>query len=218
MRCCPMRSSLALAVILGLGVAGCGGGIPGLGGARETAPAPEQASGGGSAFRNLFLYGGTTIPPSQDPKFNQPQSELGCPEIGIIENTAGYRGGTALERASGVAFQASLVNTARECSFEGKQLRIRVGVEGRLLLGQNGKPGTFSVPVRIVVKRRSEIVAQRFTRLNVIVPANATQADFYHIEENILVPISDNDPGDEYDIYVGFDPTGQQAARQTRRR
>jgi hypothetical protein len=213
-----MRSSLVLAMILGLGVAGCGGGIPGLGGSSEPAPTTEQQSGGGSVFRNLFLYGGTTVPPAQDPKFNQPQTELGCPQIGIIENTAGYRGGTAAQQASGVAFQASLVNTARECSFEGKQLRMRVGVEGRLLLGQNGKAGTFSVPVRIVVKRRSDIVAQRFTRLNVTVPGSDTQADFYHIEENIIVPITDNDPGDEYDIYVGFDPTGQQAARQTRRR
>ena len=205
-------------MILGLGVAGCGGGIPGLGGPRETAPAPEQGSGGGSVLRNLFLYGGTTVPPSQDPQFNQAQSELGCPAIGVIENTAGYRGGTALERASGVAFQASLVNLARECIFEGKQLRMRVGVEGRLLLGQNGKPGTFSVPVRIVVKRRSEIVAQRFTRINVIVPATDTQTDFYLIEEDIIVPITENDPRDEYDIFVGFDPTGQQAARQTRKR
>jgi hypothetical protein len=226
-----MRLSLVLALTLGLGVAGCGGGIPGISGARETgagqsaapgsapAPAPAQAQpSGGSLLSNLFFYGGTTIPPSQDPGFDQPQSAQTCPEVGVIENTAGYRGGTALQQASGVAFQASLVTLARECIFEAKQVRIRVGVEGRLLLGQNGKPGTFSVPVRVVVKRRSDIVVQRFTRLDVTVPATDTLADFVHIEENIVVPISENDPGDEYDIFVGFDPTGQPAARQTRRR
>ncbi len=53
---------------------------------------------------------------------------------------------------------------------------------------------------------------------NVTIPANDTQADFVHVEENVVVPITTNDPGDEYDIYVGLDPTAQQAARQTRRR
>jgi hypothetical protein len=38
------------------------------------------------------------------------------------------------------------------------------------------------------------------------------------VEENIVVPISQADPGDEYDIFVGLDPTGAQAQRQTRRR
>ncbi len=74
------------------------------------------------------------------------------------------------------------------------------------------------MPVRVVVKRRNDVVTQRFTRLNVTIPANDTQADFVHVEENVVVPITTNDPGDEYDIYVGLDPTAQQAARQTRRR
>ncbi len=97
-------------------------------------------------------------------------------------------------------------------------MRIRVGVEGQVLLGQNGRPGTFSVPVRVVVKRRAEIVTQRFTRISVSVPAGETRGAFSHVEENIVVPISSVDPGDEFDIYVGLDPTGQQARLQTRRR
>jgi hypothetical protein len=213
-----MRLSLILAASLALGLAGCGGGIPGLGGGSQTSTPPEQQSGAGATARNLLLYGGPTVPQSQQPGFNQDKNELGCPELGILENAAGYRGGTAAQQASGVAFQASIANTARECIFQGNQLRLRVGVEGRVLLGQNGKPGTFTVPVRVVVKRRNDIVAQRFARLSVTVPGNDTQADFAHVEENILIPITENDPGDEYDVYVGLDPTGQQAQRQTRTR
>lgn len=213
-----MRLTLVLAAALALGVAGCGGGIPGLGGGSQTSTPPEQQSGAGATVRNLLVYGGPTVPQSQQPGFNLTDNEYGCPELGILENAAGYRGAANNAPGVGVAFQASIDNTARECVFQGNQLRLRVGVEGRVLLGQTGKPGTFSVPVRIVVKRRNDIVTQRFTRLSVTVPGSETQADFAHIEENIIVPITENDPGNEYDIYVGLDPTGQQAQRQTRKR
>ncbi len=215
-----LARSLALSAVAVLGLTACGGGTTGVfGGGSPQSPTPvEQQTGPGATLRNMFLYSGPTVPQSQAPGFNQAQDEMTCPALDILENKAAYRGGTPAQQASGVAFQASIANLARECVFQGGQLRIRVGVEGRVLLGQNGRPGTFSVPVRVVVKRRSEVVTQRFTRLSVTVPANDTQADFVHVEENVVVPISSVDPGDEYDIYVGLDPTAQQAARQTRKR
>jgi hypothetical protein len=209
---------MAISTVAALGLAACGGGTTGIFGGSSQAPTPvEQQSGPGATLRNMFFYAGPTVPPSQQPNFNQDQDELTCPGLDILENKAAYRGGSPAQQASGVGFQASIANVARECVFQGGQLRLRVGVEGRLLLGQSGRPGTYSVPVRVVVKRRSDVVAQRFTRLSVTVPANDTQADFAHVEENVVVPITTNDPGDEYDIYVGLDPTAQQAVRQTRR-
>jgi hypothetical protein len=97
-------------------------------------------------------------------------------------------------------------------------MAIKVGVEGRLLLGTNGRPGTFNVPVRVVVKRRQEIVQQRFTQLRVTIPNGESQAEFAHVEDRIVVPISAADPDDEFDVYVGFDASGNQARAQVRRR
>jgi hypothetical protein len=203
-----------------LALAGCGSGIPGFGGGSATqAAAPvEQQQGVGAALRNQLLYSGPTVPPSQRPGFNITDPEFGCPAIDILENAAGYRGAGSGAQSSTVSYQASITGTARECITQGNQLRLRVGVEGRLLLGQTGKPGSYSVPLRIVVKRRNDIVTQKFTRLNVSVPANDTQGEFSYVEENLVVPLTGNDPGDEYDIYVGLDASGQQAQRQTRRR
>lgn len=213
------RFGFAVAAAAALALGGCGGGIPWLGGGASQATAPvEQQQGAGATVRNQLLYAGPTVPESQRPGFNIIDPERGCPTLDILENGAGYRGGNAAQGASGVTFQASITGSARECQLQGNQLRLRVGVEGRVLLGPSGRPGSFAVPVRIVVKRRAEVVTQRFTRLNVTIPGSETQADFAHIEESILVPISEIDPGDEFDIYVGLDPTGQQAARQTRRR
>jgi hypothetical protein len=212
-----MRWTFVAAALMAVGLPACGGGVSGVfGGAQSTTPA-EQQTGMGATLRNMFLYSGPTVPPSQAPNFNQDKDEYGCPALDILENRAAYRGGTAQQQASGVGFQASIANVARECSVDGRQIRVRVGVEGRVLLGQNGRPGTYSVPVRVVVKRRADVVTQRFTRLNVTIPANDTQAEFAYIEEGLVLPITENDPADEYDIYVGLDPT-QQATHQARRR
>ncbi len=213
-----MRFAIPMIAALSLGLGACGGGIPGLGGGdSRPAAAGQEAPGVGTSARNLFLFGTTEPPPIQPQKLEE--KEQTCPAVDIIENAAGYRGTSTLTGSSStVSFQASITNTARECLFQGNQLRLRVGVEGRVLLGPNGKAGSYSVPVKIIVKRRKDIVTQRSTRLTVTVPGNDTQAEFSYVEENIVVPITQFDPGDEYDIFVGLDPTGAQAQRQTRRR
>ncbi|MGL4242208.1 MAG: hypothetical protein ACRCTI_13955 [Beijerinckiaceae bacterium] len=213
---------LAFAVIAAgaLTLGGCGGGVPflGGGGASQATTPVEQQQGAGATLRNHLLYAGPTVPQSQQEGFNITDSDRGCPSIDYIENATGYRGMGSGAQASTVTYQASITRTARECITQGNQMRIRVGVEGQLLLGQNGRPGSYSVPLRIVVKRRADTVTQRFTRLNVSVPANDVRGDFAYIEETLTVPLSSVDPADEFDIYVGLDPSGQQAARQTRRR
>jgi hypothetical protein len=214
-----MRLAIPLFLAMTLGLGACGGGIPGLGGpggsttAGGIEPSPSSQSAG-STLRNFALYGGATQPPSQQPTDNE--RDLTCPSVTVSENGAAYRNTPA--SASSVNFQASLINTARECAFQGNQVSIRVGVEGRLLLGTNGKPGTYSVPVRIQVKRRNDVVTQRFAQVSVTIPVNETQAEFAHVEERITVPISETDPGNEYDVYVSFEASGARVPRQANRR
>ena len=210
-----MRWAFVVTAVLSIGLSACGGGISGFGGSSTTADPAAQPQGAGTTFRNMLLFNSATLPPAQQPQNND--REYKCPELDVLENGAAYRG-NAGTGASAANYQASLTNRARECSFRGNQVAVRVGVEGRLLLGPNGKPGTYSVPVRIVVKRRQEIVTQRFARVNVTVPANDTQAEFSYIEDNLALPITETDPGDEYDIFVGFDASGAKPQKQARRR
>ncbi|MGL4635940.1 MAG: hypothetical protein ACRCWF_08170 [Beijerinckiaceae bacterium] len=211
-----MRIAVPVIMALSLGLGACGGGIPGLGGESRPSAPGQESQGVGTSARNLFLFGTSEPPPIQPQKVDE--KEKTCPAIDIIENAAGYRGAGSGGSASGVSFQASITNTARECIFEGNQLRLRVGIEGRVLLGPNGKAGSYSVPVRVVIKRRKDNVTQRSARVNVTIPGSDTQAEFSHIEENIVLPITQFDPGDEYDILVGLDASGSQAQRSTRRR
>lgn len=207
--------------VAALVLAGCGGGIPLIGGGSSSSQATtpvEQQQGAGATVRNHLLYGGPTVPQSQQPGFHIIDRQRGCPALDILENAAGYRGSGSGAQASQVTYQASITSSVRECIFEGNQLRLRIGVEGRVLLGPGGRPGAFTIPLRVVVKRRADIVTQRFNRITVTVPAGETYAEFAVVEENITVPTSEIDPADEFDVYVGLDASGQQALRQTRRR
>ena len=50
-------------------------------------------------------------------------------------------------------YQATFGTTARECRVAGASLTMRVGVEGRVILGPAGSPGTIEIPLRYAVVR-----------------------------------------------------------------
>ena len=84
---------------------------------------------------------------------------------------------------------------------------MRVGVAGYVQSGPVGGPGSFSVPVRIVVRRESDqqIVATKSYRVAAAIPQGDTQAPFTLVTEPMSVPALSNASEDDYTIYVGFD-------------
>jgi hypothetical protein len=161
-------------------------------------PAAAQ-EGFGSTLRNLFLYGGTTAPPAAEAV----EEAAYCPAVGVID------GGAALQAYAGrtgdpyaLRNQLSLNNFARECTAQPDgSILVKVGVEGRALLGPGaGSGGRFEAPLRFVIKRGDRILATRFRRVPVTIPAGDTQGTFVVVEEGIVVP-----PGaGEYEIEVGL--------------
>lgn len=184
---------VAALLLLGASLAGC------------QSSGEQAASGQPNSWRLAFFGNPTAIPPEKS--IESTERELNCPSVGVIEGGAAYRSG-GRQGASEVAHQASLIETARECRFNGKSMSLKVGIQGRMLIGSAGRPGTFTVPVRVAVKRGDTVVASRFGRASVTVPPNDTSASFVHIEDNIVLPISDQDPAEEYDLFVGFDDGG----------
>ncbi len=84
-------------------------------------------------------------------------------QSGVIDGGAAlqaYSGGRVGD-ASALRSQITLGQLARECNgqADGSTL-VKVGVEGRALLGASGSAGRFDVPVRIVVKRGSTVFAE----------------------------------------------------------
>lgn len=169
------------------------------------APAAPSAPSGGSSFMNLFKYGSTTAPPVKEMEIVD--YSFTCPEVDIIE------GGAALRQMAGgtIRSQLTIGQTARECRVNGDQVTIKVGLEGRALLGTGGSPGTYAAPIRIVIKNGDKVLVSRLVRQSVTIPSNDTQASFMVIEDNMVVPKGD------LNILVGFDPNGR-AAEPARKR
>ena len=79
------------------------------------------------------------------------------------------------------------------------------GRRGRVLLGPAGSPGTFTAPVRVVIKRGDKVLVSRLQRATATVPSGDVQARFVVIEDNMIVPRQ----GEELSISVGLDPSGR---------
>ncbi len=198
-------AALGLSVVL---LAGCGSSLSGSGGGDGT------VAGDGSGWGTAILYGGRRFsepPPAE-------KREYSCPAIEILDGTVALRSGDT-GTARGVGYQASIRDTARECALvAGNRISIKVGVQGRLVLGESGKPGNYSVPVRVAVRRTGgETVYSRLTTASVAVPSTDTQGTFTIIDDGISLPLSAVDPGEEFTVIVGLDPQGRSAPRNRRR-
>ena len=139
-----------------------------------------------------------------------------CPAVQVLDGTASYRGTGSAAGATGVTYQASLADVARECKNDGVNTTIKVGIRGRVLLGTAGRSGTYTVPIRVVVKEGDTVRYSNLSRATVTVPGSDTQAGFQHVESNIVVP-QGPDGKDTYEILVGFDPTGAAPAKKKKK-
>lgn len=167
----------------------------------------------GNFLSNLFKYGGTTVPPSQPKELEAPY----CPPVGVSE------GGAALQTLAGrtadrpnIRTQITLGRLARECTRrEDGSITVKIGVEGRVLLGPAGAPGRFDVPLTIAIKSDEKVVTSRFRRIATTVAPGEAQGFFSVIEEDITVPAAMTR---DYEIEVGLGGSGPKAAKPAPRR
>jgi hypothetical protein len=118
------------------------------------------------------------------------------------------------ESATNIRYQVSLGNTARECrGAAGNMVSVKVGVQGRVILGPQGAPGTVDVPIRYAVVFDGvppRTIATRLERIAVTVPPDDTNVLFSHVIEGLDFPMPKANEIDSYVVYIGFDPVGAQ--------
>ncbi|MGO4704718.1 hypothetical protein AB4072_02935 [Microvirga sp. 2MCAF38] len=167
---------------------------------------------GGSTLGNMVLFAGTTVPEPLPAVIE----DVFCPSIDVFEGGAAmqaYSGGRVGD-AAGLRSQISLGQMARECvGRQDGSTVVKVGVQGRVLLGAGGgSGGRFDVPVRVVVRSGDTVFSNRVVRGSASIPAGDTQGQFTVIDEGIVVSsASVND----FVIEVGL---GSAAAAQPARR
>jgi hypothetical protein len=220
--------SIATLFALALFASGCSGGF-GLGslGGTSTASAPAPASPG-------------SAPPS-DPSFkdkitsffegssaNSPQQVTGtqeiedCPLISIRQGASTLTIGPSGNASSGestdngamaVKYQGTFVRAARECALVAGQLVMKIGVQGRIIIGPAGGPGQVDVPLRIAVveetTKGTKPIVTKFIRIPVTVASATDNPTFTDVEEGVSFPMPRD--LDNYVVYIGFDPLSLQA-------
>jgi hypothetical protein len=115
-----------------------------------------------------------------------------------------YAGGRA-GAAEALRHQISIANVGRECRGQGDgSVLVKVGVEGRALLGPAGAPGRFEAPVHFVIRRGDRVLANRARSASVSLAAGQTQGTFVIVEEGMVVPAGTG----EFEIEVGLGKSG----------
>jgi len=189
------KSILAAPVVLGL--VGCGGHL-------GTFDTPQTQGGGSQVLAMLLGFKNNDAPAAPGTQVRH----IVCPEVVVLEGTAASQtyAGTPPSSAN-LRYQYALDDTARECTLEGDQLAIKIGVAGKVLLGPAGSPSSFSVPVRMAVLREhdNQPIVSKLYRAAVTVAAGETRADFTVVSEPLRVPFIQDHAEDDYTIRVGID-------------
>jgi hypothetical protein len=89
-------------------------------------------------------------------------------------------------------------------------MTIKVGIEGRVLVGPRGGPGKVDVPLRIALVQEGpepRSIWTKFYAVPVTVATGTTQAVFAQVEDDLTfqLPVNRADL-QSYIVYVGFDP------------
>lgn len=168
---------------------------------------------------NSWFFG---PPAKQDPKPDDP-AELECPSVDVRAgastmsvSTPGAEAGPMTTR-----YQATIGQTARECNVVGGMLTIKVGVQGRILLGPAGGPGQLDVPLRLAVVREGttpKTIWTKFYKITVPIPVGQPTVPFVHIDPDVTFPLPSPSELEAYVVYVGFDPNGLSVKPEPRKK
>ncbi|HVY59045.1 MAG TPA: hypothetical protein VHA77_14430 [Xanthobacteraceae bacterium] len=206
----------ALIIVGGL-AAGCSStDMFGTSGAHAQAETPSSSSSSGSIGDRIsdFLIGRPAQPGEAPVAGGPPPSDFNCPSVDIRQG-AGTLSVTAPnaagQNALGLRYQVNFGQTARECVVLGATVTMKVGVEGRVILGPAGGPGQLTVPLRYALVQEGTTPKTIWTKLYkvpVTIPPDQTNVPFTHVEDDMTIPVPKPAELDAYVIYVGFDPIG----------
>src|SRR5215831_15769690 len=187
-----------------------------------TPPAPSPPSTPSFKDRIASFFSGATQKEPQPVANAQPDAE--CPFLDIRQGastlTIPPTPPDGANEAMSLKYQGTFVRAARDCAVVGGQMVMRVGVQGRIIVGPAGGPGQLDVPLRIAIVSTPltapKTLVTKLIRIPVAIGPNTSNADFTHIEEGLTFPMPPSS-SDQYIVYIGFDPFGAAAEDQAKK-
>ncbi|MCB1507496.1 MAG: hypothetical protein KDI98_01635 [Hyphomicrobiaceae bacterium] len=179
-----------------LGLAGCAGtGIDTLIGGREPVTPTGPQAGSTQGLPDPFV---------------QATADSLCPPLETRSGTEIY---TIYARGqentgTGVRYQATISQTARECQVVAGQLLVNVGTAGRVLMGPQGEPAIVDLPLRLVVVERpsGNVLHSEMRPVRAVIEPGQTSAVFSDVTNGLVIALPPS--RESRIIYVGFDPDG----------
>lgn len=185
----------------------------------STGAAPTSSSPSFTNRVRSFFSGDSSNLAAAAPAAGAPAApEINCPAVEFRQGAAtlAVNAPGAENAALGLRYQASFVQVARECLVRGNDLTIKVGVQGRIVVGPAGGPGQVSIPLRYALVREGLQPRTLWTKLFMVpatIPDNQLNLPWLHIEEEMTVPLPSDTELDSYVVYIGFDPDGAAAQK-----
>jgi hypothetical protein len=117
--------------------------------------------------------------------------------------------------ANDLRYQLTFLELARQCYLNGGTVQMRVGVQGRAIVGPAGAPPQVNAPIRYTVVQEGvqpKTIVSKFRR--VPVELGTGNALFTDIEEDLSFPMPPLVDLQRYVVYVGFDQAGDREQPQ----
>ena len=165
------------------------------------------------------LFGGGSDPAAAQAQATPLSDEVDCPVVDVRTGASTITVyGPGEQAGTNVRYQATIGQMARECGIRAGSLAMKVGVQGRIVLGPVGNVGQIDVPIRIAVVEEGPSPKTLWTKLYrvpIAIPAGQSNVPFVHVESELTIPR----PADIEStiIYVGFDQTTAPEEKSRRR-
>ncbi|MGI8524868.1 MAG: hypothetical protein ACR2K5_01605 [Pseudolabrys sp.] len=190
---------------------------------------------GGCSTSSLNLFGSSStekvVATNASPNASIGDDDVECPGVTVRSGASTLSLAAKSTAASDpsaleLRYQGTIVRTARECHVAAGTMTMKVGIEGRVIVGPAGGPGQLDVPLRLAVVQegpQAKTVLSKLVRIPVTVGDGAPFVNFTHIDSEIAFPLPQPLGNiDSYIVYVGFDPNAlnerPKAAAKPRRR
>jgi hypothetical protein len=202
----PWRLTAQVALLTAV-LAGCSSGIIDSG----------PSSAGSSPFRDRMasLFYGASADATPQPLSGAADPNWDCPIVDIRTGASTLQTHAGRDASSGLRYQASIARVARECAVAGPTMTVKVGVQGRIILGQAGCPGQMEIPLRYALVREGpqpRTIVTKLHRFPVVIAEGQQNTPFLHVEEDISFTVPPRGDLENYVVYVGFDPAAPKEA------
>ena len=205
----PLVGRMTLVAAMGLALGACASGgvgglsLPGSQSSQDSTPAVQQSA------RDVANAGNVVDQTTMQVLANAKQLSGYCPTVSVLGDTNVFQTYAKGQQgnAQGLIHQATITQTARECTALGAEMFIKVGVAGRVLSGPKGMNSSKAVlPLRIVVRQDDNVLYTKLHKVSVSLTPPDRSALFAKVDEMIAI---DSPQERNVKILVGFDASGR---------